>query len=233
MKKNNLSTPHLAETQKHRIQFLKSYESGTKGDNLEDTVNLAVGAIGSALYSCSLSEIHSLMALRAVAYLSKHQTHAPALQLLTIFGKESADAYEKFYKENSKYITLLGLNHKTLQSHIRTLTLCSLGATSQTLTYEALQKAFGVGSADEVEEIVLDAVVAGRVEAKIDQEKAEVVIYRISPRSFDISSWQTLSTQLESWKENVSQVLSILQRAQLQQQPTPNPRSGNPKSRGE
>jgi len=76
-------------------------------------------------------------------------------------------------------------------------------------------------------------VVAGRVEAKIDQEKSEVVIYRISPRSFDVSSWQMLSTQLDTWKENVSQVLSILQRAQLQQQSTPAPRGGNPKSRGE
>jgi len=228
----NQST-HVGETQKHRIQYLKSFESGPKGDNLDDAVNLAVGAIGSALYFCSLSEIHCLLSLRAVNNLSKNQIHAPALQLLTIFAKESADAYEKFYKENSKYITQLGLNHKTLQGHIRTLTLCSLGSTEQTLSYDTLQKAFGAGSVDEVEEIVLDAVVAGRVEAKIDQEKSEVVIYRISPRSFDVSSWQILSTQLDSWKENVSQVLSILQRAQLQQQSTSAPRGGNPKSRGE
>jgi len=225
-------TPMSEETQKHRIQFLKTFETPLKGEDLEKTTEHALGAIVHALFYNSLVDIHTLRTLRVIDNLSKHKDHNRALRLLTIFAKESYDSYEKFYKENTAYIAELGLNHKHLLSHIRTLTLCSLGASAPTLSYEVLQKAFGVSSTDEVEEIVLDAVVEGRVEAKVDQEKSEVAIYRTSPRSFELSSWQNLSDQLDAWKENVSQVLAILQRAQAQQisaQPTSSGRSGGSK----
>jgi hypothetical protein len=215
--KDNNSTSS-EETQKLRIQYLKNWEVAQKGEDIDKTSDQALGAIVSALSHNSLVEIHSLLTLRAVNNLEKHKDHKRALRLLTIFAKESADAYEKFYKENTAYITELGLNHKKLLSHIRTLTLCSLGAATTTLSYVQLQKAFGVKDDNLVEEIVLDAVVEGRVEAKIDQERSEVVVYRTSPRSFELSSWQNLNAQLESWKENVSHVLSILQRAQQNQQ---------------
>lgn len=62
-----------------------------------------------------------------------------------------------------------GLDSDELLQHIRALTLCTLAAQQDELTFSVLKDALEIKSNDELEECVIGAVVAGLLEAKIDQ----------------------------------------------------------------
>jgi len=65
-----------------------------------------------------------------------------------------------------------------------------------------------------VEAAVMDAVVAGAVTCKIDQENEVVVLSRHMQRNFTDATWAELGAKLDAWKANVHAVLSTLHNAQ-------------------
>lgn len=56
---------------------------------------------------------------------------------------------------------------------------------------------------------MLDAVVSGRLEAKMDQLAGTISIERASFRSFTKENWKQLQTKLSQWRSAVSNVLQV------------------------
>jgi len=209
----------LEETQKHRILYLQSMQSATKQD-LEKASNIALEAIKEELASKNLSSIYALMNLKIVQSFAKSSiaNQSNAFQLLNIFANEDVKAYDSFFQEKKAFIKEFGLSHEELLRKIRILTLSSLGGSGETVSYETLRGALQVKDNDEVEIIIIDAVRAGRLDAKIDQENQQVFIERVSPRAFAQQTWKQLSTNVQKWTDDVARVLQMLQDAQFHNQ---------------
>jgi len=221
----------LEETQKYRLLYLRTFESG-KSD-LDEAVPTALEAIVADISSPSVLHHQALLNLKAVNHLAKSKEHSSAYRLLVIFAKEGVAEYLAFYEEkgHKDYLQELGLNHSENLSKIRALTICSLGLTEEHVSYQTLIKALQVSNGNEVEAAVIDAVQKGRIEAKIDQEKEQVLIQRTTPRLFEEDGWRDLGSKLTKWKDEVSSVLSRLQQAQARAHSGTQPSVGVP-SRG-
>jgi hypothetical protein len=73
------------------------------------------------------------------------------------------------------FITI-GLVHDEVIRKLRTLTISSLGLASERISYADLAKKLSLADVNEVEGVVIDAVLSGRVDAKLDQEAQIVII---------------------------------------------------------
>merc|ERR1712043_36411 len=89
------------------------------------------------------------------------------------------------------------------------LSLISLSQGQRELSYTQIKEALEIADNDAVEEVVIDTVAAGNLDAKLDQDAEVVHIRRVDQRTFanDADSWGKLNTQLSLWSQNISSVL--------------------------
>lgn len=204
------------QAQHYTFQFLKTVDNEVKGNEFEEAASKL--ALAAVRYSSSGTrkpafEYDSVMQLAAVQALAKSKQHQPLHALLTIFSTGTVAEYKAFAKANQAATTAAAgpQGEEGLLSTLRTLTICSLGAESERLSYAKLMKELELESSEEVEEVVINAVTTGRLEAKIDQEKEEIVVQRTTARTFKKEDWAVMGNKLNCWKKNVEQVLSTLQ----------------------
>jgi hypothetical protein len=158
-------------------------------------------------------------------------------KLLDILAySSSVQPFSDFYTSNKQFFADNKLSYDKLLTRMHTLSLCSLGQGKKLLTYKVrffvvlsfffslpnvatqragcvrmqdVSSALNLASDDEVEAAVLDAVVSGRLEAKMDQLAGTISIERASFRSFTKENWKQLQTKLAQWRSAVSNVLQV------------------------
>jgi len=113
-------------------------------------------------------------------------------------------------KANGSILTSAGLNPDDISYKIRLLSLNSLAATDSQLSYALIAKSLEIDESD-VEIYVIDATSSGILDARIDQLNQRVLIRYAPSRQFDKKQWQALDQKLDKWKENVSNLLKVLQ----------------------
>jgi len=202
--------------QHYTFQFLKIVDKEVKGNEYEEAASRL--ALASLRFSSSGTrkaayEYDSVMQLAAVQALANSKQHKALHTLLKIFASGTVAEFNAFVKGNPAAAKAAAgpQGEEGLLSTLRTLTICSLGAENERLSYAKLMEALELKSSEEVEELVIVAVTTGRLEAKIDQEKEEVVVQRTSARTFKEEDWGVMAGKLNSWKKNVEQVLATLQ----------------------
>lgn len=151
-----------------------------------------------------------------VSSLEKDQNFSSTYQLLKIFACDEVSKYLEMVQKFPNLCQELGLDHDMNLQKLRTLTICSLGMAHEHLSYETLIEKLQVTDKDAVESVIIDAVMAGRVDAKIDQEAGVVIIQRTTQRIFNKEDWKTIGTKLDSWKTNIHTVLATLHNAHAQ-----------------
>lgn len=152
----------------------------------------------------------------AVTALKGDKVHGATYSLLLIFATDTVAEYLELVKQHPKLCGDLGLDHDLNLQKLRTLTICSLGMEHERLSYDTLIDKLKVESKEEVESVIIDAVMAGRVDAKIDQETEQVLIQRTTQRIFNKEDWKTIGNKLDVWKTNVHNVLATLHHAHAQ-----------------
>mmetsp|Transcript_29773 Transcript_29773/g.41638 ORF Transcript_29773/g.41638 Transcript_29773/m.41638 type:complete len:436 (-) Transcript_29773:117-1424(-) len=151
-----------------------------------------------------------IKSLSIIQELEKDKEYANTFALLNIFACDTVGKYLDLVKQQPGLCQKLGLDHEQNLQKLRALTICSLGMEHERLSYETLIDKLRVDDKDAVEAVVIDAVMAGRVDAKIDQEKEEVIIHRTTQRVFRKQDWRKIGNKLESWKNNIHEVLRTL-----------------------
>jgi hypothetical protein len=81
---------------------------------------------------------------------------------------------------NHKWMHSIGLVHDDVVRKLRTLTISSLGLASERISYAELAKKLSLSDVNDVEGVVIDAVLSGRVDAKLDQESQVVIIQYVT-----------------------------------------------------
>jgi len=101
------------------------------------------------------------------------------------------------YKSEPNVMAELGISEGNLLEKIRYLTLCTEGLKrNDDIPLEYLKQKLSLGSQDELEMLIVQAVRKGLVCAKIDHASSSVMIYRTTTRTFE-KDWTALSQQLE------------------------------------
>jgi len=168
----------------------------------------AVGFIRTA----TVSRYAHIVDLKAVRALEGDAATARLYALVRIFARGRLGDYKEFVAANAGYVESLGLEHATCLETIRLLSLSSLAAEhSEAVPYAAIAATLDIDVAD-VEGWIIKATMAGLIEARMDQVKAEVTISRFSQREFTDAHWRALQARLHAWTGNVAAMLSTLER---------------------
>jgi len=164
-------------------------------------------------------QLDNLLDLKAVQQFenSKDERQKKLYKLLQIFANENLKAFQLFTTENPTFLSSVGLNEKACENKMRLLSLMTLASGAEELTFSSISSELDVKEL-EVPRWVVSAVSAGLLEAKIDRIRNVVSVERSTQRSFSIGQWQHLATKMKTWKENISQILQVLQTTRVGQE---------------
>ncbi|GAO17205.1 uncharacterized protein UV8b_05465 [Ustilaginoidea virens] len=95
---------------------------------------------------------------------------------------------------------------------LRQLSLLTLARDRSNLTYDALQNALGLGSARELEDLVITVIYAGLLHATLDPARQAVHVTSVAPlRDLAPGSIPDMIAALRSWSERCTSTLSDLE----------------------
>lgn len=170
----------------------------------------AVHAIVVAIRLPDLYRFDTLLELAPVRRLAAAGGDVASLhQLLTLFVKDDLDVYTAFASENAALLAKYEIDPDAAADKMRLLTFASLGIDAQELSYATIAAALQIEDS-QVEDWVIRAISSGLVDAKINQLKSNVAVYRSTQRMFTREEWQPLSERINIWKENIGDLLTNL-----------------------
>ena len=172
---------------------------------------------------------HTLLTLSAVNSLaaSASADDAKIHALLTLFATDDVDGYIAFASASAAFLSAHELSHPLLLQKLRILSLCALASSSSSnaLSYATIAQRLSLTSDLDVEAATIDAIVSGRLDARIDQEKAVVEVRRVVGSVLRVkegakpgsgkgvvmeADWGALERRLGGWRANMQSVLSKL-----------------------
>eukprot|EP00163_Fabomonas_tropica_P011738 TRINITY_DN2260_c0_g2_i3.p1 TRINITY_DN2260_c0_g2~~TRINITY_DN2260_c0_g2_i3.p1 ORF type:complete len:223 (-),score=66.97 TRINITY_DN2260_c0_g2_i3:1000-1668(-) len=192
-------------------ELLKTYQ-GADAAALASVKARARTAAVVAIRSTTLYQFDALLALDAVQQLKGENVFA----LLSVFVSGSYNDYIEFHSKNGSALAELKLNHDDLVRKIRLLTVASMACEKNELEYKAIESALAIGAGD-VEPWVIKTIQAGLIAAKLDQLRQVVVVQSATSRHFSTQDWAGLKTKIDTWKDNIRQLLSVVHNARVEQ----------------
>merc|ERR1711976_295655 len=193
------------------LKYLSTFE-GCEENELNEALPYAVEATVLAIKLEAVLRFDDLLELSAVKLMQNHENHSKLFELLTLFAGEKLASFDSFNEKYPDYLESLGLLKEDCLKKIRLLSLATLASEHSELTYDQVAKALNI-SLDEVESWVIFAVSAKLIEAKLDQMNQTVFVHHYSQRVFTDKQWKHLQTTLYTWKSNVQELLSILEKS--------------------
>jgi len=179
---------------------------------LEETKNEAQSAIISLIRDSEMIRTDLLFETHVVKSLKNNYHFEKVYRLLEIFTEFGFKEFKTFSIENSEFLEKHGLNHSDLVSKIRMLTLLSLASTKDEFTYKEVASLLDINES-EVEHLIVEAVISDVLDARIDQLQQRIVVRRAESRVLRENEWERLDTKLDKWKENMTNLLKVVQHA--------------------
>jgi hypothetical protein len=205
-----------------RQNFIYKYLESLGAKKDKTAATYACETIVEAIRVQDLGKMDLLLRLPAVKALAKSKDKKAAAtgKLLDVFVNGYVKEFLAFQKSAPKGLLKgYGLDSTECLSHMRTLTLCSLGEKSEEVPYKTLEEALAIAAtkdetfADQVEAAVIDAVLTKKIDACIDQVNEVVLIRRTTKRVFKgKEDWANLAEKLEAWRGTVTETLNQLGR---------------------
>jgi len=187
------------------VKFLSTFD-GPDATQLHE----AAGAVLEAIKQPDLLQFDVLLDLILVKQLETSKDHTKLYQLLKIFVSEHFESYKSFVGQNADYLKSVGLKEEECTFKMRLLSLATLGAASQEVSYSLIAKTLQIDEND-VESWVITAMSEDVLEAKMDQLRRVVTISRCLQRVFTQAQWKQLSITLATWRNNTQNILKTLQ----------------------
>lgn len=188
-------------------------------------IQIAAQNLGTAFTPARLLTLKAINELGAAGASAEDKA---AFDLLKIFACDSISDYLSFYSANAKFLTQHNLNHEVNLRKLRTLSLCSLAAQHENsnsatiLSYDLIAQHLKLDSNESVELSVIDAIKSGRIDAKMDEESATVIVKRVYASVIKVSKtapaqadWAGLSKKLRTWRGAIQSVLNSFHPHQL------------------
>lgn len=204
--------PGGGEAQQWLLLLLRECE-GAPPAELGAHAASAFSAVCAALRSPTEFQLDDLAALAAVKQLggSADATHADAARLLAIFVSGGLADYAAFEKERPAALGALRLDPAAARRKMQLLTLVSLAheAGGADLSFTRVAATCAVPDAD-VEELVIEAVAAGILDARMDETRAVLRVGQCLQRTFGAAEWKSLHAELGAWRATVQAAVEVV-----------------------
>lgn len=199
------------------LKFLLLFPA--KPESSSATKPYALRAAIEAIRIPEVLDFEDLVALYAVQSLEKDD--APLYNLLKIFLNESLAQYEEFCKAYPDFVESHELDHEANMRKMRLLSLATLASNNVQgeITYDSIVKTLNINQ-DDVEMWIMDGIRAGLIDAKMNQLQRVAIITRSTHRVFGDAQWRQLQNKLKGWRNNLSDVLTVLESAKQHAQAT-------------
>jgi len=202
LKKENKSSDSFKWT----IKYLSTFNSSNTSS--DEAINEAVQGVIDAIGLPTLYQYDNLLDLLPIKQL---ETKNPKLfQLLKIFVSETLDSFRAFTEQNRDFLKSLGISEEECLRKMRLLSLASLGATNNEISYSLIAKTLQI-SESEVELWTITAIGENIIDAKLDQLRGVIIVSRCLQRVFTRAQWRQLSDHLSVWKTGIKALLQTLQ----------------------
>ena len=185
------------------IKYLATFE-GDAG-SVAEAADIAKEAAFAFINSPTMFE-GDFLELKAVQDLQK--SNQGVFKLLSTLLTGSVSDYNALIKSDGKLISGLGLSESDCLAKMRSMALSTLGKKGE-VTYAEVKEALQC-EAGEVEELIVRAVGASVVDAKMDQAKQLVVFTRCTDRVFGGEQWKELSSKISTWRAQIAHMEKAL-----------------------
>ncbi|KAK3102842.1 hypothetical protein FSP39_014346 [Pinctada imbricata] len=179
-------------------------------DNASQAKNDAHRCIVTHLGDPNTFLMDHLLTLKPVKFLEGELIH----DLLTIFVSGKIADYQQFYKNNTDFVTSLGLSHDQNLRKMRFLTFIQMAENRKEIDYNVIEKEMQLEE-DDIEDFIIDVLRTKSVKAKIDQMQRKIIIHSTIHRTYGRQQWQLLRQQLVQWRERLAQVQTGLQQLDI------------------
>lgn len=160
-------------------------------------------------------QLDRLLDLDIVNDLAIDDTYGKTYDLLKMLVEdEDVTRYQEFQNSKPDYFERTKLAGDRVLGKLRSLIICSIAEETKRIEFGVLQEKLGLQEAQDVEAAVIDAIRAGVLQARIDEENACVHVSAALKRKCSPELWKTVNTRLSTWKDSVRQVLESLHVAQ-------------------
>lgn len=194
--------PRTAARESYRLltKCLATYE-GASAAELPGAVPAAAQVVAEFIRSPDMFQF-DLAANPAVAQLSSNPQHADLHRLLAIFLAGTVQDFQSFTGSPAGAAALqaVGISAEDALAKMRLLAFMGLAHGVTEITFDQIQCSLALG-AGEVEAAVVQAIGKKIVEARIDQLRGTVAIFKCAPRTFGPEHWRDLQHTLNGWKE--------------------------------
>mmetsp|Transcript_18011 Transcript_18011/g.50801 ORF Transcript_18011/g.50801 Transcript_18011/m.50801 type:complete len:401 (+) Transcript_18011:76-1278(+) len=214
-----LETLHGQQTKSlaYLMKYLRTFDDA-KGNDLAVCKEEAVAAACKALVLPSVYEIDTYLSVSAIAQLKEDPKYASLHDLLHIFAEGNMANFKTFEEKNGDYVTkTFNLNMENLARRLRILCLASLGANNTTVSFRQISVELGV-STDDIVFWVFEAISAGAMEARIDEQLELIYVTWSKRRRFGAEDWKVLQANLHHYQKNLAYYASLLEKGSLQAQ---------------
>lgn len=176
---------------------------GKDKELVTDNRDFIIKAITLALEHPKIVQFEHLNNIPAVKAIKEAKTEEKLCELLNIFTHETIEEYNTWESENKKYLDIIKIDSKVLRNKIMYLSFCSLAMKDNVISYDKLAEIVGI-QREEIEEWLIDAIVNEIIDARIDQEREEVMINTFTQRSANLKErLDKTSVDFETVLENI------------------------------
>ncbi|KAL5007799.1 hypothetical protein ScPMuIL_016605 [Solemya velum] len=190
------------------IELLGTYTEDNASQARDDAHRCIVTCLGDP----NTYLLDHLLTLKPVKFLEGELIH----DLLTIFVTGKLRQYQQFYKNNTDFISSLGLSHEQNLRKMRFLTLIQMAETKKEIDFATLQEEMQIGP-ENVEDFIIEVLHTKALKAKIDQQQKKVMVKASFQRTFGRQHWQQLRSILENWQPNLARIRNSLRSLELVQ----------------
>lgn len=188
-----------------RINYLKTFTCDAyDSDAQKIAIETIIQAINSSL--CNFTDRNAILECITPKQLTVVGDINVLLELLRIICLDNVASYEKFAASNKEIMNKYSINPDDIFVSMKLLTLCSLAAKEQTLSYQAVATALNV-SIDEVESWIVESISQGLLEVSMDQFKQIISVNKCVYRSFGINDWKGLQIKLSQLRANLLNIM--------------------------
>lgn len=154
-----------------------------------------------------------LLLMPAVAHL-KETRYAPLISLLEIFIRGNLEDLDKYLKENAEFVSELKLDRKPLVEKLTLLTISTMCQQQSEIPIEMIEKNLQLPP-EEAEQMIVNAINKGVMEALIDQNSKKVIINHVVHREFGNEELKQLYNNLKQWRNCINTLINIVDNKSL------------------
>jgi len=188
------------------IRYLTTLEDPLSADAKQ----VALSAVRDSIAAADLFEFDRLLDIPAVKDIET--SNKQLFDLFTIFVSGNLETFRKFVEKHPDVIQANGLDLEASTTKIRFLSLASLAANSQEVSYSTVAQTLQVNES-EVEDWIIAGISENILQARMDQLRNTVVINGALKRNFGTEEWKALGSSLDIWCQSVKSLLVTLKNA--------------------